>query len=265
VVAVAFVERNGVKIYYNIEGPEGAVPILLSHGHAAATEMWSEQIATISSKYRIITWDLRGHGKSDCPADPALYSVDLTVDDIAAILDDCNIDKAVIGGHSLGGVMAFQFQLKYPERVLAMVILNSGPGFRNDAVRDKWNSGCERTASSLEKKGLAALSKSDEVHAEWHSDVWGLIHAARGIMTHEDSRMIDNLSNIDVPVLVLVGGRDEEFLGAADYMERKISNVEKTIIDNAGHAANLDQPMVFNKSVMSFLDRLSPMDSSGAG
>ena len=254
---MAYVDRDGVKIYYDIQGPEEALPILLSHGHAAATQMWADQVAVISQKYRIITWDLRGHGRSDCPANPELYSVEHTVDDIAAILDDCNIDKAVIGGHSLGGVMAFQFQLKYPERVKAMAILNSGPGFRKDSARDKWNLGCERTASSLEKKGLAALSKSDEVHGEWHSDVWGLIHAARGIMTHDDARMIDNLSNIDVPVLVLVGAQDEEFLGAANYMERKIPDVEKAIIENAGHAANLDQPAVFNGLVMSFLDRLS--------
>lgn len=253
---MAYVDRNGVKIYYDIQGPEDALPVLLSHGHAAATQMWAGQVAALKQKFRIITWDLRGHGRSDCPADPALYSVQHTVDDIAAILDACGIDKAVIGGHSLGGVMSFQFQLNYPQRVLAMTILNSGPGYRSDTARDKWNLSCERTASSLARKGLAALSKSDEVHAEWHSDVWGLIHSARGIMTHQDSRMIDNLANIEVPVLVLVGAQDKEFLGAAEYMERKISRVEKVIIDNAGHAANLDQPAIFNKLLIDFLGRL---------
>ncbi len=253
---MAYIDRNGVNIYYDIQGPEDALPILLSHGHAAATQMWAGQVEAIKQKFRIITWDLRGHGRSDCPEDPTLYTVEHTVDDIAAILDDCHIDKAVIGGHSLGGVMSFQFQLKYPQRVLAMSILNSGPGFRRDTARDKWNQGCERTASSLERKGLSALSKSEEVHAEWHSDVWGLIHSARGIMTHEDSRMIDNLGNIDVPVLVLVGALDEEFLGAGNYMERKIPNVQKVIIEDAGHAANLDQPTVFNKLLIDFLEQL---------
>ncbi len=253
---MAYIDRDGVEIYYDIQGPEGALPILLSHGHAAATQMWANQIEALSRRFRIITWDLRGHGRSDSPNDPTLYSVEHTVDDIAAILDDCDIEKAVIGGHSLGGVMSFQFQLKYPERVLAMAILNSGPGFRNDAAREKWNLGCERTASSLERKGLTALSKSEEVHAEWHSDVQGLIHSARGIMTHKDARMINNLGNIDVPVLVLVGAQDEEFLGAADYLERKISDVQKVIIENAGHAANLDQPEDFNNLLIKFLERI---------
>ena len=256
------INRDGVNIYYDDQGPKGApenpdeIAILLSHGHAAAAPMWAAQVTEISKKYRIITWDLRGHGKSDSPSDPDLYSVELTVGDIAAILDDCGIQHAVIGGHSLGGVMAFQFQLEHPERVCAMAILNSGPGFRNEEVRNKWNIGCERTASSLARKGLSALSKSEEVHAEWHQGVDGLVHAARGIMTHQDSRMIDNLGNIEVPVLVMVGDRDKEFLGAADYMEKKISNVEKIIIKDAGHAANLDQPEIFNRLLIGFLDRL---------
>ena len=250
------IDRDGINIYYDIQGPEQGLPIILSHGHAAATPMWALQVTALKKNYRIITWDLRGHGRSDCPSDPTLYSVKHTVDDMAAILDTCGLERAVIGGHSLGGVMSFQFQLAYPERVLAMAILNSGPGFRNDRVREQWNQGCERTAASLERKGLAALSKSNEVHAEWHRDVQGLIHAARGIMTHQDARMIDNLGNIKVPVLVLVGADDQEFLGAANYMARKIPNVRKEIIDNAGHAANLDQPEVFNALLMGFLEQL---------
>ena len=67
--------------------------------------------------------------------------------------------------------------------------------------------------------------------------------------------MIDNLGNINVPVLVLVGAEDREFLGAADYMARKIPDIEKVIIENAGHAANLDQPEIFNKVLISFLER----------
>ncbi len=257
-----YIDRDGVNIYYDAQGPKGALPVLLSHGHAAATQMWAAQVEALRQKFRIITWDLRGHGRSDCPDDPALYTVEHTVDDIAAILDDCDIDKAVIGGHSLGGVMAFQFQLRYPQRVLAMAILNSGPGFRSDIARTNWNLGCERTAASLARKGLAALSKSNDVHAEWHADVRGLVHSARGIMPHQDSRMIDNLANIDVPVLVLVGAQDREFLGAADYMERKIPDVRKIIIANAGHAANLDQPEVFNQLLIGFLERLERMAGS---
>lgn len=259
---MAYLDRDGVKIHYDIQGPSGALPVLLSHGHAAAMPMWAGQVEALRHRFRVITWDLRGHGRSDCPEDPALYTVEHTVDDIAAILDECNIDRAVIGGHSLGGVMTFQFQLRYPRRVLAMAILNSGPGFRSDTARDNWNLSCERTASSLARKGLAALSKSSEVHAEWHADVRGLIHSARGIMTHRDSRMIDNLGNIDVPVLVLVGAQDRAFLGAADYMAQKIPDVQKIVIENAGHAANLDQPEVFNKLLLGFLERIANMAGS---
>lgn len=75
-------------------------------------------------------------------------------------------------------------------------------------------------------------------------------------MTHEDSRMIDNLGNINVPVLILVGAEDQEFLGAADYMARKIPNARKEIIERAGHAANLDQPETVNALLLGFLEQL---------
>lgn len=253
---MAHIDRDGVKIYYDIQGPPDGLPVLLSHGHAAATPMWAAQVAALKTRYRVITWDLRGHGQSDFPDNPELYTVAHTVDDIAAILDACRIERAVIGGHSLGGVMTFQFQLRYPQRVLAMAILNSGPGFRSDAARRDWNLGCERTAASLARKGLAALAKSTEVHAHWHRDVRGLVHSARGILPHADARMIDNLDRIDVPVLVVVGARDLGFLGAADYMERKIADVRKIVIDAAGHAANLDQPDAVNRALLAFLERV---------
>lgn len=254
---VPHINRNGVKIHYAETGPEDAPSVILSHGHASASPTWSSQVRALSRHYRIITWDLRGHGLSDCPNDPGLYTVDHTVDDIAAILDACGIDKAVIGGHSLGGVMSFQFQLKYPERVSAMLIISSGPGFRNDAVRNEWNLGCERTAASLQRKGLSALEKNNDVEPGWHTDVQGLIHAARGMMTQKDAGMIDNLADIDVPVLILVGAHDKSFLGAAEYMAKKIPDARKVVIDNAGHAANMDQPQTVNQEILTFLKRLS--------
>ena len=261
---MAYIDRDGVNIHYDVQGPARGLPVLLSHGHAAAMPTWAPQVAALRERFRVITWDLRGHGRSAAPDDPARYTVEHTVADMAAILDACGIARAVIGGHSLGGVMSFQFQLRHPERVLAMAILNSGPGFRSDSARDAWNISCERTAASLTRKGLAALAKSSEVRAAWHRDVRGLIHAARGIMTHRDARMIDNLGNIAVPVLVLVGDRDREFLGAADYMARKIPDVHKFVVENAGHAANLDQPETVNRLLCDFLERVAETTGEAA-
>src|SRR5437588_10958405 len=100
-------DRQGMAIHYESHGSGPAV--LLSHGYGATCRMWDGQIAALSDKYRVIVWDMRGHGWSGDPADPALYSQALTVGDMAAVLDACGAELAVIGGLSLGGVMSLAF------------------------------------------------------------------------------------------------------------------------------------------------------------
>ena len=122
-------DRDGVKIYYEDHGH--GPPILLSHGYSATCRMWNEQIAALVARHRVIVWDMRGHGESDDPDDPAAYSEALTVEDMAALLRRCRIDRAVIGGLSLGGYMSLAFHLAHPEMVRALMLFDTGPGFRN--------------------------------------------------------------------------------------------------------------------------------------
>jgi pimeloyl-ACP methyl ester carboxylesterase len=114
---VPTIDRAGVSIHYEARGPANAPPILLSHGYGATSRMWDGQVAAFADRWRIVLWDMRGHGESGDPRDPALYSHALTVADMAAVLDACDIERAVIGGLSLGGVMSLAFHLAHPERV----------------------------------------------------------------------------------------------------------------------------------------------------
>lgn len=100
---MAFLTNQDVKIYYEVHG--SGPTILLSHGYSATSQMWQGQ-TTAFEGYQVIRWDMRGHGKSDSPDDPSLYSTELTISDMQAILDRCNVEKAVIGGLSLGGYMS---------------------------------------------------------------------------------------------------------------------------------------------------------------
>ena len=93
--------------------------------------MWDGQIAAFARRHRIIVWDMRGHGETDDPEDPAAYSEALTVEDMAALLRCCGIERAVIGGLSLGGCMSLAFHLAHPEMVSALMLFDTGPGFRN--------------------------------------------------------------------------------------------------------------------------------------
>src|SRR5450432_3355241 len=97
---MAKLNRNGVAIHYEVHG--NGPPILLSHGYSATCRMWDGQIAAFKDRYKIIVWDMRGHGESDYPADPAAYSEALTVADMAAILDASWDDLDARGLAALG-------------------------------------------------------------------------------------------------------------------------------------------------------------------
>jgi pimeloyl-ACP methyl ester carboxylesterase len=246
-----FVERDGVRIFYEAagEGPS----VLLSHGYSATSRMWRGQVEALAPRYRIITWDMRGHGQSDSPDDPALYSEAATVGDMAAILDALGIDTAVIGGLSLGGYMSLAFHLAHPGRVRALMLFDTGPGYRNPAGREAWNRTAEARAVAFETRGLDALGSGAEVRIAQHRSAKGLALAARGMLAQFDSRVIESLEGIRVPTLVLVGEKDEPFLGATDYMAAKIPGAQKVVIPGAGHAANIDNPAAFNAAVEAFL------------
>jgi pimeloyl-ACP methyl ester carboxylesterase len=247
--------REGVDFNYEIHGKGPA--ILLSHGYSATVEMWRGQVAPLSGHHRLILWDMRGHGQTDSPDDPGLYSEEATVADMAALLDAAGTDSAIVGGLSLGGYMSLAFYLAHPQRVRALMLFDTGPGFKKDEARAAWNQRARETASSFETSGLAFLqSKGREMAASTHRSADGLARAARGMLAQRDARVIQSLPNIKVPTLIVVGADDTAFLASADYMASKIPNAQKIVIPQAGHAANLDQPEPFNQAVAGFLKSL---------
>jgi pimeloyl-ACP methyl ester carboxylesterase len=249
------IDRNGVEIHYEAHG--SGPPVLLSHGYGATSRMWDGQVAEFAGRYRIITWDMRGHGQSGDPDDPTAYSHALTVGDMAAVLDRCEVEQAVIGGLSLGGVMSLGFHIIHPQRVRALVLCDTGPGFRNPDARAAWNERALARAKELEEKGFDAFRGGGETRLGSHRSARGLAGAARGMLAQFDDSLIQSLPTIRVPTLVLVGSEDENFLAAADYMAGKILGAQKAVIPGAGHAANLDRPKAFNQAVGDFLAGLA--------
>jgi pimeloyl-ACP methyl ester carboxylesterase len=245
-------DRDGVKIHYEVAG-EGPA-LLLTHGYSATGQMWQGQIATLSPHFKVITWDMRGHGASDYPEDLAAYSEEATVADMAALLDAVGAKTAVIGGLSLGGYMSLAFHRAHPERTRALLIVDTGPGYKNDQARDGWNANAIRRAERLETEGLGDLSTaSAEVRQARHRDATGLARAARGMLTQRDARVIESLPAVAVPAVVIVGANDTPFLAASDYMATKIPGARKVVIEDAGHSANIDQPAAFNATLLGFL------------
>jgi pimeloyl-ACP methyl ester carboxylesterase len=219
--------------------------------------MFAPNLPALSVRNQVLTWDLRGHGGSGYPPDPASYSAAAALADMTALLDEAGLDRAVLGGHSLGGYLSLDFALTNPGRVAGLILIDTGPGFRNDAARDDWNRRAEVTASRLGERGLEAVRGSAELHGGEHKDATGLILAALGTLTQQDSHVLDGLPRIGVPTLIVVGADDSAFLGAADYMAAKIPDARLVVIPDAGHAPNIDKPSLFNAEVGAFLDRFA--------
>ena len=248
-------ERNESSLYYQISG--SGSPILLTHGFAATSRMWRGQVEAFRDKHQLITWDMRGHGRSDSPSNQTAYSVEETVADMTALLDALGHEHAIIGGHSLGGYMSLAFYMRHPERVRALLMIDTGPGYKSDAPREEWNEMAGGLARRLERDGLEHLTKmSSEMKTSEHRSASGLAMAALGMLIQHDSGVIDSLPDIAVPTLVIVGEKDRSYLAASDYMAKRIPGATQVVIPNAGHAANLHQPGHFNETVGAFLGRV---------
>ena len=246
-----YVDRDGVKIYYEEAGSGPA--ILLGHAYSSSARMWEGFVEAFRGSYRVITYDLRGHDRSDSPEDAAAYREDATVGDIEAIMAACGVEKAVLGGLSLGGYMASAYYMKHPEDVLALMLFSTGPGFRNPQARANWNEMAEGIAKGFDEKGLEALGRGAEVRASQQRSAAGLAKAARGMLAQFDARVIESLETVQVPTLVMMGSRDQAYAASTDYMAGKLPKATKVVIDDAGHAANIHQPNTFNKAVRDFL------------
>jgi pimeloyl-ACP methyl ester carboxylesterase len=247
--------RDGVEIHYEVHG--SGPTLLLTHGYSSTSEMWQGQIEALSKHHQLVLWDMRGHGRSDYPDDPIVYSEASTIADMAALLDAVGARTAIVGGLSLGGYMSLAFYRAHPERVTALLIIDTGPGFRKDDAREAWNRRANDTGDRFEREGLEVLkSASPERSSVSHRDATGLARAARGMLTQRDARVIELLPEIKVPSLVVVGADDTPFLAASDYMAAKIPGAQKAVIPAAGHAVNIDQPQAFIDAVLPFLDGL---------
>jgi pimeloyl-ACP methyl ester carboxylesterase len=222
-------ERDGVVIAYDVRGSRAdRAPVLLTHGYGESARMWDQNLPALVLDRTVITWDMRGHGASDSPDDPAAYTHEALLTDLAALLDDAGADRAVLCGMSLGGFLSLRFALQSPQRVAGLVLVDTGPGFRDPGVRESWNA--------------RARERPDG--------------PVRELLVQHDSVVLDSLGQIAVPTLIVVGSEDEPFLAAAEVMHRRIPAARRIVLEGAGHTANMDAPEEFNAAVSDFLEEL---------
>lgn len=269
------VASDGVRLYAETHG--SGVPILLSCGLRTTHENFRPQVGPLTGAgARVILWDYRGHGESESPEDPEAYSMRQVVDDLGCVLDwAAPGEPAVLGGHSFGGLASLHFARAHPERVRGLVLIDSGPGFKNPQAQARWEAMIERAASFIERRGLRAFVESKAAadliglrpelpaaraaaRAIAAQDPGGLTHFARRVAAPAPP-VIDELAGIPAPALVVVGEKDEAFLRAAEVMTARLPRAKRVTIPGAGHLPNIECPDAVNEALIRFLRDLSPV------
>ncbi|HVN39051.1 MAG TPA: alpha/beta hydrolase [Myxococcota bacterium] len=264
---VATADGYAVHAEAHGDGP----PIVFSCALATTRENWRPQVAPlVAAGLRVVLWDYRGHGLSDAPDDPNAYSLECVVDDLARVLDFAAPgEAAVLAGLSFGGLASLHLALREPARARALVLVGSGPGFKNADAQARWEAMVERTASFVEAKGMRAFVESrasatlvglraETAAARAAADAiaaqtpHGVAHFARRIAGPAPP-VLDRLGEIRAPALVMVGERDEQFLRAADVMAARLAVASREVFPGAGHIVNLDAPDAFDAALLGFL------------
>jgi 2-succinyl-6-hydroxy-2,4-cyclohexadiene-1-carboxylate synthase len=267
------ITEDGIGLYAESHG--NGIPVILSNGLCTTCENFRPQVeAFVDAGVQPILWDYRGHGRSESPDDPAAYTLDRVLGDLGRVLDWAAPGRrAVLGGISFGGLASLHFAHRSPERVRGLILIATGPGFKNPAAGARWSKLSERSASLIENEGLSAFVKGRAApsliglnpelpaaqaaaRAIVRQDPVGLVHFQRQIAAHVPS-IIDELSEIECPALVAVGEKDNAFLRAADVMAARLPRVERETIPRAGHMANIDEGEAFNAIALKFLGKIA--------
>jgi pimeloyl-ACP methyl ester carboxylesterase len=268
------VASDGLRLWAEAHGD--GVPVVFSCGYATTHENFRPQVAPlVAAGFRVVLWDYRGHGRSQAAPDPAAYSLAQVVDDLGRVLDQLAPGRpAVVGGLSLGGLVSLHFALAQPARVRALLLLDSGPGFKSPEAAARWQAQVKRTAELLETRGMQTLlSGRAAATAIGRRPELAVARMAAAAIAAQDPRavaafgrrvagpapsVIDDLGRIEVPALVLVGEDDEAYLRAADVMAARLPKARKVVLPGVGHISNLEDVEAFNAAVLGFLRELGP-------
>ena len=257
------VPANGISIYYEVAGPEGAPWLTLSNSLATDLQMWDPQLDVLAENFRVLRYDTRGHGMSESLHGP--YSLDLLADDVIALWDALRIKQTHFVGLSLGGMTAQALALKCPERFLSLTIADSRADCP-DAYRDFW---LQRIAA-VENEGVASVVEA--TLERWFTDACresqpammdglrkmisgtsgngyiGCTHAIMGL------DFLDQLHRIDLPALFLVGTQDGGTPPEANRaMHEQVKNSQYVEIDPGSHLCNMENSEAFNQVLTGFL------------
>lgn len=268
VVTAGVVDVGDAKIHYELAGQGNA--LIMIHGGLLTKEMWDGHFEQFAKKFRVVRYDARNHGLSR--SEPATFA---HFEDLNKLVEHLEIDSAVVMGLSMGGYIAADFALKYPDKVSGLILVAPGlSGFKfhgpeSDAYREKFNAavktgeiegiieafmeawvyGHHRKAEALDLGLREKIRAMARVTLEtWNNQTKELVASPPAV---------GRLSEIKVPTLAIVGDLDmPNILEIVDLYEKSVPDFEKVVIPGVAHMVNLEKPEEFNRAVDNFLRKV---------
>ena len=255
---------NGISIHYEVDGPDEAPWLTMSHSLAANVHMWEWQLPVLTQKFRVLRYDTRGHGETDAPEGE--YTLEVLASDLFGLLETLGIEKTHYVGLSMGGMIGQVAALISPEKFLSLSLCDTSsqipaaahPTWRGrislagnesmtalvDGTIDRWLSGAFQKNAPTEVDKIRAMIVATPV-----AGFCGCAHAIMGL------NVTDAISAITLPTLVMVGEDDPGTpVAAHQVIHEKIAGSRLVILPNALHFSNVEQQDAFNHALLSFLD-----------
>lgn len=233
-------DSDGTRIHYRVDGPAGGEPVLLIHGYRATGSLnWSATIDHLADRYRVITIDNRGHGKSDKPENPEAYGREMVRDQVR-LLDHLGIESAHVAGYSMGGMIALRMAVDHPERVRSAAITGMGWTRDDEGTKQRFARPRDEDRAPTNPAYRAAYVKFGDL----------------GISKEQ-------LRAIQVPMITIVGSADGLYQSSVQPLREVRPDVPLVLIDGASHMTAPMKPE-FRDALARWIDEQQSSSSSGA-
>lgn len=257
-----------ILVSYVDEGSPTAPVVIFIHGFPLNKSCWDEQLDLLKNEYRVIAYDVRGHGHSDAGAEP--FSMEQFVADLFSFMEALGVQKATLCGLSIGGYIALAASAQDPQRIVNLILCDTQCTADTDEAKLKRSqtilsvqaNGMQKYAADSIEKLFSKISLSTR-HAAVSAVEDIILHTPIETITKTllalagRSETCSSLSDLKIPVLIIVGAEDQITPPeAAQQMHQLIPQSELKIIEDAGHLSNLEAPERFNGHLQTFLNSL---------
>ncbi len=251
---------NDLEVNYEIAGD--GQPLVLIHGLGSSLRDWEMQVPEFSKHYKVVTFDVRGHGRSSKPRGP--YSISMFADDAANLMRELDIVPAHVLGISMGGMIAYQLAVDYPELLHSLIAANCTPELLMQTFGERFQMwqrqlivkliGMRKMGEVLSQR-LFIKPEHDELRKifveRWaENDPKAYLAATRSLVGWS---VVDQLEELEIPTLIIAADEDYAFFGDKETYAAMLTDAKMVVIEDSRHATPAERPELFNRAVVEFL------------